>query len=74
MTGKINRILKEEKRKMRKAAIQRETTETNVSLEIDLDGTGKSHIETEMCIRDRVHSRHGIARRKSTVLCIGLDE
>lgn len=54
MTGKINRILKEEKRKMRKAAIQRETTETNVSLEIDLDGTGKSHIETGIGFLDHM--------------------
>ena len=39
---------------MRKAAIQRETTETRVSLEIDLDGTGKSHIETGIGFLDHM--------------------
>jgi imidazoleglycerol-phosphate dehydratase len=48
---------------MRKAIIQRKTAETDISLEIDLDGRGKSQIDTTIPFLDhmlRLFSRHGM--------------
>ncbi len=48
---------------MRKAAIQRKTAETDISLEIDLDGKGKSRIDTSVPFLSHMlelFSRHGM--------------
>lgn len=48
---------------MRKAVIERKTEETDISLEIDLDGTGKNQIDTTIPFLNhmlRLFSRHGM--------------
>ena len=47
----------------RKAKIYRKTTETEVSIELDLDGTGQGKISTTMALMDHMlslFSRHGL--------------
>jgi imidazoleglycerol-phosphate dehydratase len=48
---------------MRKGAIQRKTAETDISLEIELDGQGRSRIDTSIPFIDhmlQLFSRHGM--------------
>ena len=50
-------------RKARKASIQRKTNETNISIEVNLDGTGKADISTGLNFFDHMLdqiARHGL--------------
>lgn len=57
---------------MRTSEINRKTAETNISLKIDLDGTGKSEIDTGCGFLDHMltlFAKHG--RFDMTVKCVG---
>ncbi|MBQ9263639.1 MAG: imidazoleglycerol-phosphate dehydratase HisB [Clostridia bacterium] len=57
---------------MRKAAVQRKTAETNISLSLNLDGTGSSQVDTGCGFLDHMlilFARHG--RFDLTVQCQG---
>ncbi len=55
----------------RKAVVKRETKETSITLELNLDGTGKSEIKTGISMLDHLLSqvtRHGVFDIKLTAL------